>query len=383
MLKVAILGANGQVGTELCLLLTHTPEIQLIPVCRYRSGSALLRWNGVACRHGRITDASDAPRLIGDCDVIVNSALARGSPREMRRTEDAIVGAIFAYSRPGAIVIHFSTQSVYGDAAAASRVRWKSLYGRAKLATEQQVRRLERQFRKTAFIFRLGHVCGPLQQISINIRDEIRRGEVFLPLQDSASNTVYTATIREAILHVISGSAPSGTYDLMNNPQWSWQQVYEFEAAESGIPLAVERSAASLPVPLGRALVQVLRQPIVALSNNTWLRELAASWIGYVPEPISQRAQAIWYTMRARAQIAALRRKRFPADHLSWVANGNRFLAGIPETAATLASRPYDSLIDCSLEHWPGDLPNAGNPTHPSGQSSTVPQREVLDRGKA
>ena len=361
MTKVAVLGANGQVGAELCLLLARTPGIELVPVCRHRSGSAFLRWKGIACRHGRITDPSDAPRLIGDCDVIVNSALGRGSPREMRQTENAIIHMIFACSKASAMVIHFSTQSVYGDAAPSRSIRWQTLYGRAKLATERQVRRSARQSGKRAFIFRLGHVCGPLQQISINIRDEILRHEVSLPLRDTASNTVYTATIRDAILRVTSDAVPSDTYDLMNQPQWTWTQVYEFEAAQAGATLSIERRAVPAPRSVRTAVLQAARRPIAGIANNTWLRELAAASIGYVPGSVSRRAQALWFTMRARAQIEALGSARSgPAEHLSWVANGDHVLPGIPTTHATLASRPYDGLASSAAVAWPDDLPDAG-----------------------
>src|SRR5262249_62355175 len=90
MPRIAVLGANGQVGAELCLLLARIPGVDVVPICRNRSGSAFLRWKGIHCRHGRAAVAEDARSLFADCDVIVNSALASGTPVEMRRTEDAI-----------------------------------------------------------------------------------------------------------------------------------------------------------------------------------------------------------------------------------------------------------------------------------------------------
>ncbi|MGH8211171.1 MAG: NAD(P)H-binding protein, partial [Steroidobacteraceae bacterium] len=87
MLKVGIVGANGQVGAELCLLLAARKDIELIAICRSRSGSAFLRWHGIACRHGRVADQADAARLLSDCDIVVNSSLASGTPAEIRRIE--------------------------------------------------------------------------------------------------------------------------------------------------------------------------------------------------------------------------------------------------------------------------------------------------------
>jgi nucleoside-diphosphate-sugar epimerase len=359
MAKVAIVGANGQVGAELCLLLGAIPTIELVPVCRYRSGSAFLRWKGIACRHGRITDPREALSLIGDCDVIINAALARGSPREMRRTEDTIAESIFQHSRPGAVVIHLSTQSVYGDPAPSRLIRWRSPYGRAKLATERRIKRCAWRSGKRAFIFRLGHVCGPLQQISLGIQEEILSGEVVLPVGDVASNTVYTVTIRDAILAVINRNVVADTYDLMNKPQWTWRQVYEFEASIYRRTVTFEQAQSSPKLSIGRTVALEIRKAVAAIAQNTWLRELAASMIGYVPERASRRAQAAWYTMRASSQIALLLSVRHAAPHLSWVANGVKFMPDLPTTLSTMASEPYRALAGKEVGVWPDDLPAA------------------------
>jgi len=234
MHKVAVVGANGQVGAELCLLLARAPDIELVPICRNRSGSAFLRWKGLRVRHGRVASAQEARALLAECDVVVNAALASGTPADMRRLENKIVRNIFEHSRRDAVVIHFSTQSVYGDPRARRLVRWRTLYGRAKRATEHEVRKQARRLRKPAYMLRLGHVCGSLQEISNNIRREIREERVVLPQRDVASNTVYTVTIVDAILTILSGRVAPGCYDLMNVPQWTWREVYDFEARKSG-----------------------------------------------------------------------------------------------------------------------------------------------------
>src|ERR1700727_1064888 len=115
MIKLGMDGGNGQVGAELCLLLAARKDITLVPICRNRSGSAFLRWQGIACRHGKVVDSTDASRMLGDCDIVVNSSLASGTPAEIREIEHRVIRNIFTFSKKGAAVIHFSTQSVYGD----------------------------------------------------------------------------------------------------------------------------------------------------------------------------------------------------------------------------------------------------------------------------
>jgi nucleoside-diphosphate-sugar epimerase len=358
MTRVAVLGANGQVGAELCLLLSQLGSIELVPICRNRTGSAFLRWSGIRCRHGRPASNEDAAFLLADCDVIVNSALASGSPAEVRRAEDAIVRNAFRYSRPDATVIHFSTQSVYGDARPGKQVRWRSLYGRAKLATERGVRHESKRSGKPAYLLRLGHVGGALQEISLNVRQQIREGRVVLPEVDVASNMVHTVTIADAVLAIIKGTVDPGCYDLMNVPQWTWRQVYEFEAARCGCelhPTIVPVAGADFSL---KKAARAAARAVSNLAGGSAARQLIASGLAHLPPRLSARAQAWWYRKRARTELAALQSPASPAEHLSWVANGKRFIPQLQRTADLMMADPY-RVFDRARDVWAEDLPPA------------------------
>ena len=146
MPKLAVIGANGQVAAELCLLFKNMPGIDLVPICRNPSGSAFLRYSGIACRHGRIADPTEAPRLIGDCDAILNCALGTGTPREIRAFDRKLLRNLFACSPDGAVIIHCSTLMVHGDPRPGRWIRYRNPYGRAKLAAEGRVRAESKRF---------------------------------------------------------------------------------------------------------------------------------------------------------------------------------------------------------------------------------------------
>jgi dTDP-4-dehydrorhamnose reductase len=355
---MAIVGANGQVGAELCLLLAGCKDIELIPICRNRSGSSFLRWQGVSCRHGRVADPADAARLLGDCDVVVNSSLATGTPSEIRRIEGAIVANIFRFSKPSATIIHFSTQSVYGDPRQNRRIRWRNPYGRAKLATERRVRMESRRTKKPAYVLRLGHVCGALQEISNTIRAAIRARSVILPARNHSSNTVYTTAIIGAIEQIVGGRMRPDTYDLMNSPRWSWHEVYEHEAEVCRTPLEIQRVDAShhAPVPAIFAPAARLLGSLIAAQS---VRDLLAKFFAYLPGPLNARALAWWYARRARAQIAALAVPAQVAEHLSWVENGNFFFPSETDTITLLRSASQRQAPH--RPSWPVDLADARN----------------------
>jgi len=358
--KVAILGANGKVGAELCLLLSRRPQVETVPICRNRTGSAFLRYCGIACRHGQPADPHDAPRLLGDCDVVVNSALPSGAPRQIRRIEDQLIHNAFAFSKAGAIVIHFSTQSVYGDPRPGRVIRWRDPYGAWGLASERRVRREQRRTGKPAFILRLGHVCGELQNITQEVvRRNLMQHTVVLPHLDVISNTVYTVTIADALLSIIAGKHVPGTYDLMNNPEWTWRQVYEQEARLCGVPFeALTAKPVARRSPLA-SLRQVAARAAGDVATTEVVRRLAAIVLAYLPEGLSARAQAWWHCKRARTEILSLRRSPAPPGYLSWVANGRVFLPSLAPTAELLAHNPYCDLTPTGRGRWPADLPDA------------------------
>ena len=358
MLRLGVVGANGQVGAELCLMLAARRDIELIPICRNRSGSAFLRWHGIACRHGRVADPADAARLLGDCDVIVNSSLATGAPSQIRRIEDQIVQNIFNYSKDSATIIHFSTQSVYGDPSPNRWVRWRNPYGRVKLATERQVRLQSRSTRKPAFILRLGHVCGPLQEISNTIRASVRARSVYLPPKNRSSNTVYTVAIIGAIAQIIARRARPDTYDLMNTPRWTWREVYEYEATVCNVQLAPRIIESPSPSWKSAIIAPAVRMAGY-LATAQPVRDLFAKLFAYVPESMNARAMAWWYAKRARTEIAALGLPMQLAEHLSWVENGGTFFPAESATVDLLRSASALPESPNGTGVWPADLPDA------------------------
>jgi hypothetical protein len=302
--------------------------------------------------------------LLGDCDLVLNLALASGNPAQIRSTEDLLIHNSFEFAPPGATVVYFSTQSVYGDPTPGQYIRWRNPYGRAKRVSESRVLAAARRFRRRAYILRLGHVCGELQGISLDIRRDLIQGRAVLPARDVPSNTVLTASILDAVEEILRGRVQPGTYDLLNTPQWTWKQVYEYEARRTGVSFD---PAFSPPVSMhrgrpGRALLSVARSMV----SGRWNRELLAKLLAYAPPSVSRRAQAVWYAQRARAEIAAVSapERLAPAEHLSWVTNGDHYPLPQRATIEVLRADPYEGLLNSPLRpRWPADLPDAPRAT--------------------
>ena len=307
MTRIAIVGANGQVGAEVCLRLREAEGIDVVPVVRNVSGSAFLRLNGMDCRHGRIADPADAHRLIGDCDVVVNFALSTTAiPRVDRDVNRNIVRGILAGAKPGAPIVFASTIMVY---APAMKFRFLDSYGLEKLIVEKMFGRLCRASHHPFFVFRLGHVMGDLQNITHKMCGEIRGGRVVLPHQGrTGSNTVFTATIVEAIVQAARGAQRPGTYDLITSPQWSWLEVYEYYAAQLQVPLqSAKVDEVHHPQARSGGPGGLVQRWLGYLRHNQSLRERLMFLLAYLPADLNQRIYSRYLQTRARAEINALR----------------------------------------------------------------------------
>jgi nucleoside-diphosphate-sugar epimerase len=359
-MRIAVLGSNGQVGAELCLLLARQEKVEVVPVCRNRMGSAFLRSQGVACRHGDVADAEQAPRLIGDCDVVADLALAGldQNYRESMAIHDKLIRHAAQFGKRPGKHIYFSTMSVYGDARMSQRIVFRNLYGREKNRCEHVARASGQAHGRETFILRLGHVCGELQGITREIRSKIEQGPIPVPDVDRPSNTVYVATIVDAIVKIADGAAAPGTYDLMNKPQWTWKEVFEYEGRVLGISPTF--TACEEP-PAGTGVIDMFcrysRQGLMAAASNPLARKAGSRLMALLPHEWHSRLKATYAVRAAGAEIGKLSVKQEPMDAVLRRPVGSHFLETLAPTAEVIR-RPEFCLPDLDgSAAWPSDLP--------------------------
>jgi nucleoside-diphosphate-sugar epimerase len=358
MTRIAVLGANGQVGAEVCLLLAARGG-DVVPIARNRFGSAFLRYRGLACRHGLVADPAQAPQLLSDCEVVVNLTLASvgGRPAEARRLNRLLAENAARGSAPGARILHGSTIDVYGDHRPRRLVRWRSAYGREKRWGERRALAAGRASGREVYVLRFGHVCGEHQSITHVIRDQIATPPVRIPRIDRPSNCTYTATIVDAILKIAEGQERPGTYDLVNRPQWSWRAVFSYEASRVGrtatfevVPEPARRTLASRAAGLARGAIR-------GLARGGLSKELALRTIARLSPSYSGRIQALLYRTRAAAETTELYGAPPPLmAGLDWVDEEHRRLSSLAPTADLLAAGAGDVPRLDRSRSWPADL---------------------------
>lgn len=292
-MKIAVVGANNQVGTELCFRL-ESEGVTVVPVTRNQLGAATFGYHGFDYRVGDLADPADASQVLEDIDVVVIAAFARYNsrndfqPKQARETNEALIENAVRHARRGATVIYFSSVAAFGDEIRDTDWWW---YTREKRHLEQVLADASGTV-DGRYAFRLGHVFGENQNVTDQLRDELESDqEVHVDaVPDQASNIVHTTTIADAILTAARDRPDSGTYTVTNEPNWTWEDVMTFYAPSDttitfhGEPATGSRSPfRKLASTAGRATVYVLRSlPIEKdklMSVSVYLPREVSEWI--------------------------------------------------------------------------------------------------------
>jgi nucleoside-diphosphate-sugar epimerase len=246
-MKIAILGANGQIGSALTRQLSHNHKLSIVAICRNQLGAALL--DSVSCekRIGSISDVDWEPSILLDCDVIVNCIWMEAPPKQLARLNERIMANI-QKSAHIKIVISFSTVAVYGSCidssySTFSKPRADNAYGVSKLKMEKIVLDLYKNSKCQYFIFRLGHVYGDEQWLSSYVTNELLKRNASLVFDGALhSNSIHIDELTFALNWTINQKPVSGIYNLTSIPQRTWRQVFSWHANIIGIshPIAMD-----------------------------------------------------------------------------------------------------------------------------------------------
>lgn len=240
-MKVGIVGANSQVGTELTVLFAERDDVSVVPIVRNRLGTHFLRHLGIDCEIADVTDDADADRALADLDVVVVAAFAWQYSQEgfeargARKTNEGIVRNAVEHAPGDAHVVYFSSQAAYGDEINAPQYTDWSLYTREKRNAERILAETCSAEDKRGYAFRLGFVHGVNQSRTDALRTGLSEHSHVYVVTDpeKSSNVIHTVTLRDAILQCGDGRVSPGVYSLVNEPQWTWREVCEFYSPEA------------------------------------------------------------------------------------------------------------------------------------------------------
>jgi nucleoside-diphosphate-sugar epimerase len=320
MTRVAVIGANGNVGSVLLRALNDDPNVEAVAVCRNRAGAAQLPEGRHELRLGSISDAAVAPSLIGDCAAVVNCAFAIGPPREAFRENLAMIRNVAAAAAVRNAVF-LSTVAVHGSCPDARRTtfekpKWDNAYGEEKWHLEQKTASILREAGKRSVIVRLGHVYGPGQWLSRETFEFLRDPAFKLPFGGARPSNAIHADNAAAALRWLSGAPVEGLFNLTDYPQRSWRDLFDWHAMIAGLPPAPSLDDASSNAMREEMLRELRRSPMTRtfLDFGTWFRTLPyARLIGSAPlrswlsSPLSAMPPKLQAKIKGKSALTAVR----------------------------------------------------------------------------
>lgn len=346
MKTIAIIGGNGQVGTEASLFLSLRPDIKVIPISRSEYGSIFLRHLGFECRHGSMSSPDDAKRLLEGVDLVADFSVPHGTPPQIRQTMATnIVHAI--QNSDAKQYVYASSHSVYRHTAKQAYYR---LYPRAKLFAERTARRLGREAGKEVYILQLGMVHGVIQGVSRGYLANLRDEEAVLP--HIPSLVVFVFSVAEALANIANGKEQAGTYTLVSNPAWSWPEVHTYYCRKAGFTPRirvepVHRSSAA------RVILNGFEESTAPIRQGLFReREIMDDLLSTYMPGLAQRWRAKYYVQRARTELAAGDAFAWRPVEQDFDAPGPR-MRSISDSRLTMqdAAQAVEALIQKALEN--------------------------------
>jgi len=273
--RVAVLGANGQVGTELCFYLKVMGFCEPIAITRSPNSTALLSRAGIDCRSGDLAKPQIAAKQLNDCDLIFDLALPNGKNlHETKRMLRARTTSIFSVARPSKGFVLASTTSVYRFSASLPFFR---NYRSMKLFSERLSQSLGAKHGVPVYVFRLGEVHGELQSCSNSLRRDLLRNTRPIHVPDQPSNAIFVFSIAEAIRTVLFERTTPNIYTMISQPVWSFADLVEWYAGKLGLTatVIVERVRLTSPIAHGFS------------AFCSWVKQGLSGLVGYYKELLS------------------------------------------------------------------------------------------------
>ena len=231
MVKVAVLGASGFVGSRLVEMLHLGGALEVRPVVRSFPSLARLARFDLDSRVAEGLDQEALTQALQGCEIVVHAIV--GDPKVITGTIQPTYQA--AQAAGVRRLIYLSTASVHGQAPEAGTTEDSPLnprqplpYNVAKIQAETLLRAQRETGSVEIVILRPGIVFGPRSRWVAGLADDLIRGKAYLLNQGKGiCNTIYVDNLIYAILLAIeSPNADNQVFLLGDQESITWLDYY-------------------------------------------------------------------------------------------------------------------------------------------------------------
>lgn len=252
MLTVAILGANGFIGSRAVEMLHLEQQAIVRPIVRSLPNLARLSRFDLDCRIADAFDVRALTEALTGCDILLH-AIA-GDPKTI---VDSLTPTYQAAQAAGIKrLIYLSTASVHGQSPAVGTDESSPLndhqplaYNNAKVKAEQKLLELRRQSSVEVTFLRPGIVFGPRSFWITSFANQLLTGEAVLyDHGQGICNSVYVDNVIHAATLLMTAAKVDGEAFLIGDrEQVTWADLYRPVAEAMGFDLRQLPQITSLP----------------------------------------------------------------------------------------------------------------------------------------
>lgn len=263
-MNIAVIGANGFIGTRLVEMLHLGGSHHVVPVVRRASGLALAARFAVDWRIGDALDVASLTAALAGCDAVVHTAL--GDTRQIEAMPDMLCAAAAAAGVRR--VIYVSSASVHGQAPdpgtdedSPLHCRHAMDYNNAKVRAERAFFRGCRHHGLAGFALRPGVVFGPRSRWIADLAADLRNERAWLLGDgDGICNTLYVDNLVEAVIQGLTAPAEAaGPYLVGDAERITWADFYRGAADAFGLGHVVIHRLEAVPAFRRSAQEQISR----------------------------------------------------------------------------------------------------------------------------
>jgi hypothetical protein len=210
--------------------------------------------------------------------------------------------------------------------------RQTSPYGLEKLRSEKFAARLFSKRGIRYYVMRLGHVYGPSQWITADILARTSDPTFSLPFDGQIpSNAVSIYAVVGAIRGMLNDTQPTGVCNLVDAPQSTWREIFDYHTQLLGRPAAPSMTDAQSKVwqsryfAESRAPVRTLLRAARAslrsadlfrLTQHGAFRRVANGVLLLAPSWLERTGRPAYIQKKAAAAVRQLAGGEPPAQHL-------------------------------------------------------------------
>ncbi len=273
-MKLAIIGANGFIGSRLVEQFHLGARHEVVPIVRQPSSLALPARFSLDWRLGDALDATSLQAALAGCEGVVHAAI--GDPVQIERMPEILCQAAAAAKIRR--VVYLSSASVHGQDIPAGTTEATALhtqhsleYNNAKVRAEQSFFSHCQRLGLDGYALRPGVVYGPRSRWIADVADALARGTAWLYDEGRGlCNSIYVDNLIHGIDRCLTAGTGAGQAYLVGDEETvTWADFYRSAAVHLGEDFSRIHQVKTLP-----AFERSFRDKVESAVAKPWVQSL-------------------------------------------------------------------------------------------------------------